>query len=682
MTKERRQTIFVCLLLGFGCIAIYWPARGFDFVYFDDPLYVVNNFHINQGWSWPSWQWCFQAGYAANWHPVTWMSHMTDCQWFGVKPGGAHLVNLLLHSANSMLLFLLLRRMTQAIWRSALVAALFALHPVHVESVAWISERKDVLSAFFWILTIWAYVHYVNKRNAMRYLLTLLLFMVALMAKPMVVTLPFVLLLLDGWPLRRVQRGRIGRLILEKTPFFLLSAGSCVLTVLAQHRGGAISSFARVPMAERLANSAMDYLRYAEKLFWPVNLSIIYPLVPSSLGAEMIVASVFIVGLTVGAILLVKKHPYCLVGWLWYLGALVPVIGLVQVGSQSMADRYTYLPSIGFFILICWGGYDIASRLHVSTTAMGIAAVVVLTACACATERQLGYWKDSGELFRHALDVDPDNYLAHNYYGAFLREQHQLPEAEAECAKAVEIAPAYAMGHVFLSGILLLEGKQAEAAAEIRAALSYEPDLVMARINLGDILFSQGRYADAAAEYGKAVEYNPGEPKLHVSLGRMLRLQNKLDEAQGEFEQALNLNPASIDAHFELAETFALKHKPAEAVAEYRAALRLQPNFSDALNNLAWILATDPDPHIRNGAEAVQLAEHACQLTRHQQAFKIGTLAAAYAEAGRFDDAVAAAQMARDVAQTHGEKGVAETNQKLENLYKSHQAYHLPVQGL
>ncbi len=686
--KEQRRSVLVCLILALGAILLYWPATSFDFIYFDDPLYVVTNLHLNSGLSWRGLGWCFQAGYAANWHPLTWMSHMLDCQCFGLKPGGPHAVNLLLHAANSVLLFLVLKRMTNALWRSAMVAALFAWHPLHVESVAWIAERKDVLSTLFWMLTIWAYCNYVRKRGVLRYFLALLLFILGLMAKPMVVTLPFVLLLLDWWPLGRFQSKpappkpaddaiKSYRLILlEKLPFLLLAAGSCVLTLVAQHRGGAISSFGHVPMMVRLVNSALDYLRYAEKMFWPADLSIIYPLVAKWQSRELAAAAMFLIAVSAGAMLFLKTRPYLMVGWLWYLGTLVPVIGLVQVGSQVMADRYTYIPSIGLFIMVCWGACDFIRKWRYHQIVLGFAAITTLAACARVTEKQLGYWKDSGALYRHALAVNPNNYLVHTYYGAYLREQHQLEQARMECEKAVQLNPAYALGHAFLSGVLLLEGKKSEAVSEVRTALMYEPDLRVARVNLGDILLSEDLYGEAAVEYGKALEYEPDDSILRCSLGQVLARQEKFDEARAEFETALRLNPAYTDAHYELALALSMQQKTAAAIAEYRAALKLQPNFSDALNNLAWILAANPNPQLRNGPEAVQLAERACVLTHNNQAIKVGTLAAAYAEAGRFDDAVTTAQKAHDLAVAQGKNDVAARNLELLPLYRSHRAYH------
>jgi tetratricopeptide (TPR) repeat protein len=688
LTKEQRRSVLVCLVLALGTTLLYWPATLFDFIYFDDQLYVLTNPHLKGGLSWRGLIWCFQAGYGANWHPITWMSHMLDCQCFGLKPGGPHAINLLLHAANSVLLFLVLKRMTNALWRSAMVAALFAWHPLHVESVAWIAERKDVLSALFWILTLWAYCNYVRKRGVARYVLTLWLFILGLMAKPMVVTLPFVLLLLDWWPLGRFQSKparpktaddgiKSPRLILlEKLPFLFLAAGSCVLTLVAQQRGGAISSFARVPMTARLANSSLDYLRYAGKMFWPVDLSIIYPLVAGWQKWEIAAAAAFIIAVSAGTVFCVRTRPYWIVGWLWYLGTLLPVIGLVQVGSQSMADRYTYIPSIGFSIMVCWGVCDFTRHWRYHQICLGCAAITALAACAFVTEKQLGYWRDSGALFRHALAVNPNNYLAHTYYGAWLREQHQLEQARMECEKAVQIAPSYALGHCFLAGVLLLEGKTSEAASEVNIALMREPNLLSARANLGDIYLSENLYGAAAVEYGKALEYHPDDPKLYFALGMALALQKKFDEARANFETALRLNPFYTDAHYELALTLSEQKKTAEAIAEYRAALKIQRNFSDALNNLAWILAANPNPQLRNGPEAVELAERACALTHDSRPLMIGTLAAAYAEAGRFDDAVVTAQKAHDVAAAQGKSDVSARNLELLQLYRSRRAYH------
>jgi tetratricopeptide (TPR) repeat protein len=766
LADRQRRTVFICLVLALGTALLYWPATSFDFIHFDDPEYVVKNSNLNSGLSWPGLAWCFQAGYAGNWHPLTWMSHMLDCQLFGLKPGGPHAVNLLLHAANSVLVFLVLKRLTNAVWRSAGVAALFALHPLHVESVAWIAERKDVLSALFWLLTIWAYCDYVKKHGIARYFLALVLFIFGLMAKPMVVTLPFVLLLLDWWPLGRFQSksadskvaGAAAKfswpVLLEKLPFLLLAAGSCVLTVIAQRRGRAIASFESLSMLERLANSSVSYLRYVGKIFWPADLSLVYPLVVGWQRWEILGALLFLIVMTALAVVFFRSRPYWMVGWFWFLGTLVPVIGLVQVGAQSMADRYTYIPSIGLFLMITWGTCDLARHWRYHRAALGIAGVAVLALCAFMTERQLGYWKDSPTLYRHVMTIDPNNYLIHTYYGGYLRDVGQLEQARSECEKAVQLAPNYTFGHVLLAGVLLLQGKNPEAISEMRTALKYEPDLVPVRANLADVLLSENLCGEAAAEYGKALEYTPDDPKLHFSLGRSLvmqkkygearsefesalrlptfshavtlsdaelltaraslgdiyssenlydeaaveygkaleykpdapalhcslgralAMQKKFDAAQSEYETALRLNPSYIDAHYELALALSNQHKSAEAIAEYRAALKIHGNFSDALNNLSWILAADPNAQLRNGAEAVQLAEQACALTHNTQAVKVGTLAVAYAEAGRFDDAVNTAQKAHDLAVAQGKADLAARDLELLQLFRARRPYH------
>ncbi len=600
LTKQQRLTVFVCLVLALGTALLYWPSASFDFIHFDDPEYVVSNPHLKGGLSWRGLGWCFQAGYAGNWHPLTWMSHMLDCQCFGLKPGGPHAVNFLLHAANSVLLFLLLQRMTAALWRSAMVAALFAWHPLHVESVAWIAERKDVLSTLFWLLTIWAYCNYVKNHGVARYFLALLLFILGLMAKPMVVTLPFVLLLLDWWPLGRFHSKPASpklagdaikspqHILLEKLPFMLLAAGSCVLTVVAQRRGRAIASFEGLSMMERLLNSSVSYLRYAVKMFWPADLSLIYPLVVGWQRWEIIAAAILIIAVSAGAVVFFRTRPYWMVGWLWFLGTLVPVIGLVQVGAQSMADRYTYIPSIGLFIMVCWGLYDIARRWRYHQVGLSIAAMSALAACALLTEKQLGYWKDSPTLYRRVMAIDPNNYLIHAYYGGYLRDVRQLEQARLECEKAVQLAPAYATGHVLLAGVLLLQGKNSEAVPEMRTALKYEPDLVPLRANLADVLLAGNLYGEAAAEYRKTLEYKPDDPQLHFSLGRALAMQKKFDEARAEFETALRLNastraapmsePDLLTARASLGDIYFSESLYGDAAVEYGKALEYKPD--------------------------------------------------------------------------------------------------------
>ncbi len=671
---------------------LYWPLRMYDFVNLDDSLYILSNYHITHGINWGAFRWCFQAGYAANWHPITWMSHMLDCRLYGFRAGGHHLVNVALHAANSVLLFVILKRLTKTFWRSAMVAALFAWHPLHVESVAWISERKDVLSTFFWLLAIGAYLKYSAKGGAGRYLLVLLLFALALMAKPMVVTLPFILLLLDWWPLGRFaalrrqappnapgipnRAGPWQFLVVEKVPFFLLAAGSCVLTMIAQYRGRAVESLEHAALFDRLVHIAVSYTWYLDKLIWPSHLTVIYPLQYPFSESQTAYAAVVLILVSLGVVASWERRPYLAVGWLWFLGTLAPVIGFVQVGGQAWADRYAYIPSMGFFIMVCWGAHDLTRHWRFHAPLLAAAAVIVLTACGFATRAQLQYWKNSGALFLRAIQVTPDNFIARCSYGAYLRDHNRLDQAREECETALRIAPRYAYGHNFLGGILMLQGKTNEALAHLQISLQIMPDQPGALLDLGKIRLAQQNPAAAAAAFSEAVQRAPYEPAAHALLGHALALQGQFAPAQAEFAEALRLEPRFADAEYQLALALSMEHKPSEAAAHYKAALRSQPDFPDALNNLAWILAANARPELRDGPQAVDLAARACALTQDTQPKMIGTLAAAYAEAGRFAEAAASAQKARDVALAQGDKNLAARNAELLKLYRAHQPFH------
>jgi tetratricopeptide (TPR) repeat protein len=683
--KDRRRTAWVAAALLFGTVALYWPATTFDFTNLDDNFYILFNDHVRNGLNWPSLRWSFQAGYCCNWHPVTWMSHMVDCQLFGLHPGPPHGVNVLLHAADSALLFVVLKRLTQAFWRSATVAAFFALHPLHVESVAWVAERKDVLSAFFWMLILWTYVRYVehirirSSKSRIFYTMTLLLFALGLMAKPMLITLPFVLLLLDWWPLGRWVAGGDklnARLILEKLPFFALSAGSGVLTLIAQSRGGAMASLSSVPFETRLWNALVCYLRYVEKLFWPAGLSVIYPLVSKPGAWEIAVSLAFLTGISALAFVLRKSCPYWTAGWLWYIVALLPVIGLIQVGLQSMSDRYVYLPSIGIFIIICWAANDFTKSWKNQRLFLTVAASVGLAACGAGTISQLQYWRNSGTLFQHALALDPNNYVAHSSYGAYLRDQGQLEPARLECQKAVEIAPRYALGYTILSGVLYLEGRKDDAIAALRQCLDLEPALSAPRAELAKLLLAERLYPPARKELEEGLKFHPEDPNLHFLLGHALALEGNQDLAQEQFIQGLRLAPDDAMGHYYFALTVAARHDTAAAIAEYRAALQAKPDFADALNNLAWILAANPEDQFRNGDEAVRLASRACALTQTNEAIKIGTLANACAEAGRFQEALDWARKAGEVALAHGQTNLAARDRDLQQLYETRQVFH------
>ena len=594
-----RLDFLICLLLVISTLAIYWQVRNHEFVSLDDEVYIINNFHIQEGLTFDGFVWAFTSIHAANWHPLTWLSHMLDVQLYGMKAGRHHLTNLLFHISNTLLLFLVFRRMTGALWHSAFVAAFFALHPLHVESVAWVSERKDVLSTFFWMLTIWSYVLYVDHPGVNRYLLVIVFFILGLMAKPMLITLPFVLLLLDYWPLNRFQSGRSGggggskqqnslalRLIWEKIPLFVLAAASSVVTLLAQQNFGAIGSFDTYPLGVRISNTLISYASYIEKMIWPYNLAVFYPYTRTISWPMLAWSSLFFLSVFFLAIKTLKAHPWFAVGWLWYVVTLVPVIGLVQIGSQAMADRYTYVPLIGIFIIIAWGIPELMAGWRLKRTASAIMALACLSVLMGMTWMQAGYWRNSVRLFEHTLDVTDNNYMAHNSLGVALSAGGRTAQATDHFHEALRIYPRYVAGHISLGIELSNQGRRAEAIRHFHEALEINPESVGAHINLAAILASEGRTSEAIQHLDKALEINPGSYEVHGKLGDALVRMDRLNEAVGHYRQALRINPRFAEVHNNLGIILIHKGKLEEAVAHFREALRIKPDYVDVHNNL------------------------------------------------------------------------------------------------
>jgi len=528
--------------------AVYAPVRGHEFVSFDDQAYVRANPHVAGGLTREAVRWAFTSGYAANWHPLTWISHMIDVALFGMDAGGHHVVNVVLHVANALLLFDVLRRITGAVGRSAFVAALFAVHPLHVESVAWVAERKDVLSTLFWMLTLEAWVAWVRAPNARRYALVLLAFAAGLMSKPMLVTLPFALLLLDAWPLRRLtDAASVRRLVVEKIPLFVLAAASSVVTFLVQRAEGAVAGFDANPVADRFANALISYVVYARNTFRPTGLAAIYVQERPLPMWKGVAAGAALVIVTILAVRQVRKRPWFVVGWLWFLGTLVPVIGLVQVGMQSMADRYTYVPLIGLFVVIAWGAAELidSERRRGAAAALAVAATL---ACAVLARRQVETWKDSETLWRHAVDVDPGNAAAHNYLGDHLCWLGRFDEAAAEFGEFVRISPDSAEARNNLGYALMKAGHLNVAETELREAVRREPGFADAHENLGYTLRVQGRLAAAVVELNEAIRLRPSFAAAHRDLAGVLAEQGLYDEAVREFETALRLDPTDETA--------------------------------------------------------------------------------------------------------------------------------------
>jgi len=668
MSEQSHKYRIFCIYLVLAAITFIVYARTLtcDFVNFDDDIYVTDNQYVKAGLTSQSVLWAIKSPHIAFWHPLTMFSHMLDCQLFGLKSAGHHLTSLLLHIANTLLLFAVLNSMTAALCQSAFVAAAFALHPLHVESVAWISERKDVLSTMFWFLTMAAYLRYARRASFTWYMVTLLLFALGLMAKPMLVTLPFVLLLLDYWPLNRLNRNAV----LEKLPFVALSAAFGIITVFAQQAKGI--KRLDVPLTARLADAAVSFLTYIEKMFWPARLAAFYPRHagnPHLLYAA--IAAALLLGISAVIILLARKRKYLFVGWFWYLGTLVPVSGLIKVGSGAfaMADRYTYISLTGLFIIIAWGLADLTAKWRYRKPALILSALAVLSALSVSTFVQLQYWRNSITLFEHALNVTTANSTAHYNLACALGSQGRYDDAISHYRQALLIKPDDSATYYNLGFALQIQNRLDEAITHYRRALQLDPDYANAHYSLGSALQLQGKLDEAVAHYRRALRLKPDDLEALCNLGEILASQNKFDEAINCFRQVLHAKSDNPKAAYNLALTFQLQGKLDEAITNYHQALRITPDSVEAAANLAWILATHPDPKIRDANQAVTLAEHAADLTHHRNAMVLNALAAAYASAGLFDKAVTTAQTALYLATADHNDRLADQIRKSLQLY-------------
>ena len=587
--------VAICIALAALSWLIFGQTFWHDFINYDDPRYVYENTKITGGLSISGIAWAFTHIHSMNWHPLTTISHMLDCQLYGLKAGWHHFTNVLLHSVAVVLLFLVLLEMTGgpsrtgSTWRSAFVAAVFAIHPLRVESVAWIAERKDVLSGVFFMLTVLAYVYYARLPRISRYLVVLLVFACGLMSKPMLVTLPFVLLLLDYWPLDRIK-GQVWARVLEKIPLISLSAVSSIATLVAQK--GAVGYTEELPILERLNNAVISYVLYIWQMLWPVNLAVFYPHPENRLPLWEIISSLFLlICVTTVAITLRQQLPYLITGWLWYLGMLVPVIGLVQVGWQGHADRYTYLPQIGLYIAATWTVADLTRLWRHQRIILSAAALLTITVLAWRAWLETRYWRDSETLFKHALAVTTNNDVAENNLGI----------------------------------VYLRQGHLDEAISLLQAAVDLRPDNSPAQENLAKALLQKGKVTDALIHYRKLLELQPDNIEVHNIVGTVLIQQGRIREG----------------------------------VEEWQKVLEIQPDNGNAMSNLAWVLATSPDDSLRDGAKAVQLAEQAMRISGRRIPVLFRTLAAAYAERGQFSEAIQTAQQGIELANTQGNSELA-----------------------
>jgi tetratricopeptide (TPR) repeat protein len=587
--KQRTTLALIGLLLFLGTLSLYYPALQNGFVNYDDPAYVTSNWHVQQGLTSRTVAWAFTSTTEANWHPLTWISHMLDVQLFGLRPAGHHAQSVLWHALNVVLFFLLLAKATGFVGRSAVVSALFAFHPLNVESVVWVAERKTVLCTFFFLLAMGAYGWYAKRPRAGRYLLVMLLFALGLMAKPMAITLPFALLLLDFWPLQRFPETPLSKLVLEKIPMLALSTASAAITLYAQRTGGAVGSIELLPLGMRVKNAIYSYLIYIDKAIWPSRLAVFYPHPEGSLALWKVLGAVAVL-LTITAVFWhFRERRYLLVGWLWFLGTLAPMIGIVQVGRQAWADRYAYLPLWGLFVIGVWLASEAAARISLSRTVQVAVASAVLLGYCVTTHTQIGYWRDSYSLFTHAIEVTVANPIAEGNLGSALMEMRRPDLAAPHLERALQLMPTLATAHYNLGTLLQRQNELGRAQHEYQLALQYasdEREAAQTHNNLG-VLFNQlGRRDEAVAEFTQAIALNPYEQNSLVGRGLIEREEGKLDAALQDFTRAAQVVP-SPQASYWQGRVLEEKGQLSAAAAAYRTALKLAPNFGDTQMRLS-----------------------------------------------------------------------------------------------
>jgi tetratricopeptide (TPR) repeat protein len=698
---KKLHIFLIYLALAMATFTAFERVRLCQFISIDDGIFAARNPYVQAGLTRESIAYAFTAiAPYPNWMPLTWLSVMLDSQIFGHSSTTYHVMNLFYHVLTVLLLFMVLKKMTGTVWRSAFVAAVFAVHPLRVESVAWISERKDVLSGFFWMLTMLAYIRYTQRPGIRRYLPLALAFSLGLMVKPMLVTLPCVLLLLDYWPLGRLQgkdqsdtqqlqsdtsaapgyrKTSPGRLVAEKIPLFMLVAASCIVAYVVQQLGGAVGSLDRYTLSVRLNNALVSYIAYIGKMIWPTRLTPFYLHPGRYLPAwKPIIALLILLTVSGGLIYMVRRRhdlaPLA-VGWVWYLATLVPVIGLVQIGPQSMADRYTYLPSIGISIAVAWGAARLADGRRRRNIVLGISTALLLILLTLCTRTQVTYWENNLALFGHATKVTRDNCIVHDCYGNALLEDGRPDEAAFHFQKALRINPRYTETYDGLARVFVEQGEFDEAIAVCKKRLRIGQPEADIYHRLGQAYYRKGDYGSAVQSFKESLRLKPDSVPIHRNLIRALVRMGNPDVVITHLTEAIRLNPNIATTHFNLASALKSKGRTEKAITHFREALRIKPNWEKPMNSLAWILATHSDPKFRNPAEAIRIAERACELTNQKDAGFLDTLAAAYAAAGRFADAVATAEKAVQLTASDDNKQRHQAILKRLQLYKNHQPY-------
>jgi tetratricopeptide (TPR) repeat protein len=682
--RQKRVRLIIYLGLIAATFVAYEPMRHNGFVSYDDTRYITENPDVRAGITWRTLGRAFTQPHYYMWHPLTTITNMLDCQFFGLNPFWHHLVSLLFHIANVLLLFWILAYITEAKWSSAFIAAVFALHPIQVESVAWAAERKTVLSGLFWFLTILAYIWHTKRPSTGRYIVVFLVYGLCIMTKPTVVTIPLALLLLDYWPLERLNLGShpagrtvpVGRLVIEKVPLLVLSATLAVATFIAQRSGGAVVPLENVSLADRIANMFISYISYIGKMIWPSGLAVFYPLPRADFSnTTVVICTLLFVLISVMSIYIGRRRKYIAFGWLWYVGTLVPVIGLVQSGAQAMANRYMYIPMVGLLMIAVWAVKDLVGNRPRLKVVMAVFAGVVLSSAIIITRMQVRHWQNNITLFEYALKVTKNNSIAENSYGCALFDEGRVTEAIQHLSNAVRISPTFSDARKNLGKVLLKEGKSNEAIACFNELIKRKKESAEVYYHLAMASGMQGKYDDAIKYYSKTLDIDPKYPDAHGRMGTALLAAGRTKEAIAQLNEAAQIKPDRAEVYVNLGTAYTQLGRYEQAIQNWLRAVQLDANNADTLNNLAWLLATAGNITVQDANKAIEFAQRACELKGYNEPEFLDTMGAAYAAGGRFEDAIKTAQEAVNAAKARDREDLAGEIEKRIKLYQSGQRY-------